>query len=195
MNDYQIFKQIIRECNYDNTYKMAWAKALVEISCEVNLDKEIIKINFQDIAKKYIKYYWNQTIFFNLIQGSNPYKPPKILTYVKELINEYKKVSGSNLPELYEKIEIRFDSYDLKDIYNKILRLVKDTLKIDVSWRFLNLGNDKYEIYTYNKGDDYLLIKRELLEKFRDNDQDLYDLINYKWGLILETFNNSPKIN
>ena len=110
--------------------------------------------------------------FFNLIQGSNPYKPPKILMYVKELINEYKKVSGSNLPELYEKIEIRFDDSNLKDIYNKTLRLVKDTLKIDVSWRFLNLGNDKYKIYTYNKGDDYLLIKRELLEKFRDNDQD-----------------------
>lgn len=30
MNDnYRLFKQIIRESNYDNTYKMAWAKSLV----------------------------------------------------------------------------------------------------------------------------------------------------------------------
>lgn len=44
MNDYcQIFKQIIRNSNYDNTYKMAWAKALVEISAEVNLNDELIK--------------------------------------------------------------------------------------------------------------------------------------------------------
>ena len=38
-NFYNIFKRIIRECNYDNTYKMAWAKALVEIATENNREK------------------------------------------------------------------------------------------------------------------------------------------------------------
>lgn len=28
-----------------------------------------------------------------------------------------------------------------------------------------------------------------------DNAQDLFDLINYRWSLILETFNSSPRIN
>ena len=31
--------------------------------------------------------------------------------------------------------------------------------------------------------------------KFLDNEQDLYDLINYRWSLILESFNSSPRIN
>ena len=26
------FKKIIRECEYSNTYKMAWAKAIIELS-------------------------------------------------------------------------------------------------------------------------------------------------------------------
>ena len=28
-NKYELFKQIIIECNYDNTYKMAWGKSIV----------------------------------------------------------------------------------------------------------------------------------------------------------------------
>lgn len=64
-NNYKLFKQIVRESNYDNTYKMAWAKSLVELSTQLDLTEENIKISFSDIAKKYVKYYWNQTIFFD----------------------------------------------------------------------------------------------------------------------------------
>ena len=66
MDNYKIFKQIIRESNYDNTYKMAWAKSLVELSSQLDLTDDNIKIAFSDIATKYVKYYWNQTIFFDL---------------------------------------------------------------------------------------------------------------------------------
>ena len=31
-NKYESFKKIIRECNYDNTYKTAWGKSIVELS-------------------------------------------------------------------------------------------------------------------------------------------------------------------
>lgn len=34
-----------------------------------------------------------------------------------------------------------------------------------------------------------------MLQEFHENEQDLFDLINYRWGLILESFNSSPKIN
>ena len=86
---YKRFTKIIRECNYDNTYKMAWAKALVEICSNNNLDEENISITLTEIAHKFLKYYWNQTIYFDLIQGSNPTKPPVILSLVKSLIDKY----------------------------------------------------------------------------------------------------------
>ena len=38
------FKKIIRECNYDNTYKMAMAKSLVEISLE-NTQNGLVQIS------------------------------------------------------------------------------------------------------------------------------------------------------
>src|SRR5699024_807249 len=100
---YTIFKRIIRECNYDNTYKMAWAKALVEIAIENEFKEEFIDISLEEIAKKFIKYYWNQTIYFNLIQGSNLIKTPVILQKVKELIEEYFSYINSRKPDRFER--------------------------------------------------------------------------------------------
>ena len=45
------------------------------------------------------------------------------------------------------------------------------------------------------KGDDKLEILALNLNILKDNHEDLFDLINYRWGLILETFNSSPRIN
>ena len=33
-NTFNLLKTIIRESNYDNTYKMVWVKSLVELSAE-----------------------------------------------------------------------------------------------------------------------------------------------------------------
>ncbi|MEG1820834.1 MAG: HNH endonuclease signature motif containing protein [Malacoplasma sp.] len=194
-NNYTLFKQIIRESNYDNTYKMAWAKSLVELSTQLDFNDSSINISFDDIAKKYIKYYWNQTIFFNLKQGSNPLKPPLILTYVKDLIQLYFNNAQSNIPELFEKAETKFEMYNLMGHYNKLIEKTTKTLKRDVSWRFLFLNGKNTQIYSYIRGNTFLIIDCELLKVFKENEQDLYDLINYRWGLVLETFNSSPRIN
>lgn len=189
---YQAFKKIIREAGYDNTYKMAWAKALVEISGEVDTSQEIVTITLAKIARKFIKYYWNQTIFFDLVQGSNISKPPVIVGDVKELINHYyMDVIGTIKPDLYERVE---DKLDLKELDATTVKVIK-ALKENVSWRFLHLGNLDYDIYDYKKNANELYIAGSLLQEFHENEQDLFDLINYRWGLILETFNSSPKIN
>lgn len=63
-NNYESFREIIKNCDYDNTYKMAWGKSLIEMSLELDLSKDKIIIRLEGIAEKYIKYYWNQIIFF-----------------------------------------------------------------------------------------------------------------------------------
>ena len=44
-SELSLFKRIIKESNYDNTYKMAWAWSLVELSCELKLDDENIVLH------------------------------------------------------------------------------------------------------------------------------------------------------
>ena len=58
--------ELISNCPMDNTYKMSWCKALVEYSCN-HSDK---KVHFDKLSELMFKYYWDQTIFFNLEQGS-----------------------------------------------------------------------------------------------------------------------------
>ena len=194
-NFYNLLKKIIRECNYTNTYKMAWAKALVEISLEEEYNTDAIKIDLKSIANKFIKYYWNQTIFFDLIQGSNLVETPLILQYVKKLINDYYSCIKIRKPDRFERIE-EYIKVNINKEYNDCLNNTIKTLKADVSWRFTYINGERHdEIYKYNKGDDKLEILASNLNILKENYEDLFDLINYRWGLILETFNNSPKIN
>lgn len=185
------FKQIIREFSYDNTYKVAWAKALVELSSELPIAGDEVEITLEQIARKYLKYYWNQTIFFDLIQGSNLQKPPEVVTTIKTLIDAYYENVGNRKPELFERAESNLPKRE----YEAALRKTTSTLKKDVSYRFLNLNGKKLDVYHYNKGDNSLQISTGLLQELRNNERDLYDLINYRWGMILETFNSSPRIN
>ena len=53
---------LISNCSMDNTYKMSWCRALVEYSYN-NTEK---KVHFDKLSELIFKYYWDQTIFFNL---------------------------------------------------------------------------------------------------------------------------------
>lgn len=194
-NFYENFTKIIRECPYDNTYKMAWAKSLVEICANRNLDEDVIEISLFDIATKYIKYYWNQTIFFDLIQGSNPLRPPVILSLVKGLIEKYFEAIQKKQPEIFEKVEDRFKNIGLEKEYRDTINQVKRTLKFDVSWRFDSFAGSTKQLYEYTKNSDFLYLEKENALILKERELDLYDLINYRWSLILENFNSSPRIN
>ena len=179
-NFYNLFKRVIRECNYTNTYKMAWAKALVEISLEDDYKTDIISIDLKNIANKFIKYYWNQTIFFDLIQGSNLIETPLILQYVKNLISDYYYILRTRKPDRFERIE-EYIKVNMNEEYNDCLTKTIKTLKADVSWRFTFIDGKKHdEIYKYNKGDDKLEILALNLNILKDNHEDLFDLINYR---------------
>ncbi|MBR3512746.1 MAG: HNH endonuclease [Clostridia bacterium] len=189
------FKRIIRECNYDNTYKMAWAKALVELAIENRNQEDFIDIPLKEIAKKYIKYYWNQTIFFDNVQGSSLNKIPVILQIVKELIEKYYNYIENRKPERFERVEYLLEEQLKQDYFDNINKVAK-ALKADVCWRFIIINGESHEeIYKYIKNENKIIISKDNMNTLKENNEDLFDLINYRWGLILETFNSSPRIN
>ena len=59
---------VIKNCLVENTYKMGWCKSIVEC-CLENPNMNVI--SFDMISEKMFKYYWNQTIFFDLQQSPN----------------------------------------------------------------------------------------------------------------------------
>lgn len=190
-NKYELFKKIIRECNYDNTYKMAWGKSIVELSSKYDLSKEKVIIKFDEIAEKYIKYYWNQIIFFDLKQSTNILKIPIIIKYIKELINIYIDYDY----ELKEISKINFENTKIKATYQQTIEKIVEILKNDVSWRFKIINGKDTEIYNYAKGNEYIEIDTNLLNEINNNKSELLNTIDYRWILILKSINGYPRNN
>ncbi|MEK3910655.1 HNH endonuclease [Paenibacillus sp. FSL H7-0331] len=187
---------IIRNCSFDNTYKVAWAKAITEISHEYsygNQEQEVIEITLTVIAEKVVRYYWDQTVFFDLKQSGNPVKPPVIVSIVKGLIASYQAKSGSLKPIKWFKANVE---NLCKQEYDKAIKDIVKALKADVSYRFLRIeGKEIVGIYEYQIKADSLFIAAESLKLLKENSLIVFDAINYRWTQMLENFNHSPRIS
>ncbi|TLP73236.1 HNH endonuclease [Maribacter sp. ACAM166] len=171
---------VIKNGSIDNTYKMGWSKSIVECCLEGGNNSII---SFDRISKNMFKYYWNQTIFFDLQQSPNPKKPPVLVTYVKEKIKEFQKVNGFK-PIKFERVEDEID-LDIKFLNNQ--------LKKDVSYRFLKVDRKEFSLYELDKGKEIIVLPNpEILKEYSDL---LFEIINYRWSQILENFNSSPRIS
>ena len=60
--------KVIENMNNDNTYKLAWGRAIVECVNNAEINDSDLIIKFIDISKCMIRYYWNQMFFFKLKQ-------------------------------------------------------------------------------------------------------------------------------
>ena len=84
MSDYiRQWLDIIENMNNDNTYKLAWGRALLE--CILYAPSDDLTISFDEISRCMLKYYWNQVFFFKLKQG--PTKIPVIVQLTQECIH------------------------------------------------------------------------------------------------------------
>lgn len=187
------FKKIIRECDYSNTYKMAWAKALVESSnMYLYCLSDTIELSLYDIATKMFKYYWDQTIYFNLYQSA-PNQPPVILQEVKKLIKLYQEKKDDFKPITFVRANQYINSNLEKEYKFSIKNCIKN-IKSYVMPYFLNLEGKTYDFYKMNKKESKIYISKQLLEEIYNIKQDLFDLINYRWSLMLENYNSCPRI-
>jgi hypothetical protein len=191
---------ILDEMNNDNTYKLAWGRAIIEICTDKRIDNESgedIKITFKQIGKKMLKYYWNQLFYFNLKQSAvkTDIREPKIVQYTKSLIEEYKRIFDATKPEWFNKV-FPSGNKELNVFYNKVVeRNIPTTLMQDVCWRFpkVNSTND-IGVYILNRKEKYITIKASDAKQLKENNLVLTQLFNYKWSLLLEKYNYSPKI-
>ena len=186
---FETFKQIICTFNFSNTYKAAWAKALIELSSELPIAENRMEITLSQIAEKYTKYYWDILIRNNYPQSSIVNKQPEVVTRVKDLIDIYYGVADSETPEYYEKAK---DVIPKLELDNTIVN-VTSILKKDVSYRFLMLNQTETDVYSYSKGDNSLWISSALVRDLCENKNHLLDLVHYRWGLLIDFFTGGIK--
>jgi len=180
MDDYlKQLTHIISNGSMENTYKMSWIRSIVE-TCEKE-PKKII--HFDELSSLIFKYYWNQSIFFNLQQGPNLKKKPKIQQLVEQKIKEYKTIYGTQ-PKTFIKV---------KDKIKIPIEQISSVLTQDVSWRFLVVGKEQFNTYDYDLEKRIIrILNPELIKEYSDI---LYQLINYRWTQKLEDLDGSPRIS
>lgn len=182
---------ILNGMSNDNTYKLAWGRAIIEcISADESIElNNSYRIHFTRIAYHMMKYYWNQTFFFNLKQSANNDKIPVVVQYTKELINYYM----SNI----SKIPVWFDKGITKipnELIEKTVNDIADILKENVSWRFSYVNHEFLQIYDLNLEEMYIDFDKENHAYLKSFAEILIQLFNYKWAQLLEKYNTQPRI-
>ena len=95
-------------------------------------------IPFVQIAEKMLKYYWNQTYFFNLKQS--PGKKPIVVQETEKCIEFVKNIRQSNIPVWFDKAQQ--DLLSDPNFYQKRINAIAKTLEHDVCWRFKRIKRD-----------------------------------------------------
>lgn len=191
MNEYlSKWIRIIEEMKNDNTYKTAWGKGIVECAYlgEYSIENDDVIMKQSDIAKKMIKYYWNQTFFFGLSQG----KHPVILQQVELLIENYRNSYG-NYPKPWNEVESML--YENEKILNRVISKILSNARTNVCPRFKNVSGCSLDIYKILDKERKLVFRKENIEILKEYAFVLSKLLNYKWAQLLERFNTAPRIS
>lgn len=191
MNEYiKMWLQIIENMDNDNTYKLAWGRAILELINEIDDKNKVITFTFDQIASKMLKYYWNQLFFFDLKQSSA--RKPVVVQQTELCIKYFIEHEKSSIPVWFDYAEkvLKQDS----KFYNVIINKISTTLKHDVCWRFKKCHGETYEIYELNKDKKEIYITYKNALDLKEYSFFLSQLLNYRWAQLLENFNNCPKI-
>jgi hypothetical protein len=193
MNPYiEKWLKVIDGMSNDNTYKLAWGRAIVEICHFSNIEnKANLEVHFDEISEHFLKYFWNQTYFFKLYQGPAKSKP-RIQQITEEMIIEYQKRSDSKLPVWFDIAKPAL----IKNVewYRKMIRRISSAIKVDVCWRFTKVGSQDIPLYLLDKESRSISLTKEQVEIILDYAFVLSQLLNYRWAQLLEKFNSSPRI-
>lgn len=189
MSDYiRQWLMIIENMNNDNTYKLAWGRAILECIVEEKTIQRII--TFEKIACKMLKYYWNQIDFFHLKQS--PGKKPIIVQETEKCIDYVQQKRNSKIPIWFDKAEIYLKEDPV--FYQKKIQKIANTLTHDVSWRFMNVNGKSLDIYRLDLKKKEIIFTEEQIMDLHEYAFVLSQLLNYRWAQLLEKFNNCPKI-
>ena len=184
------FIKVIESIEQDNTYKVAFARAILEcIELEEYEQQGDDYVIYQyNLVQKVIKYYWNQIAFFNLSQGPSSILEARIL----EIEEEFYQHTAVTYPVWYDKVEtflkrnpIRFERQVKKfiTIFNK-----------GVASKFKASRYDKLELYELDTKFKLIRFTNDQLKSLKEYGDLLNQVIDYKWSRLLEEYNKAPNI-
>jgi len=190
MSYFKNFVEIIESIENDNTYKTAWARAILECVKNEEYEKQgdDIVVYHYDLVQKLMKYYWNQIAFFDLSQG-----PSSVLeTRIDEIKTEFYSTTRIKYPVWYDKIEsfLKRNPVRLERQIKKFITLVNK----GVAAKFEKVNSKRYDIYELDTKLKLIRFNQKQIDTILDNYNVLMSIIDFKWASLIEEYNKSPNI-
>ena len=193
VNDsYEIFKKVIVECNCLNTYKMAWAKGIVECLTEHKYsiyNDNWFLVSIRNIVEKMIEYYWDYEMFYGYYQGPKNVGKPIIVQNVISLIENYKSITNNTNKVKFSDINKELLSTTLASKYETAVKNSVKAAKENVSWRFARLHNVIFNDYQCLSNDDEIKIKSKLSKALIEKKEEIISIIEKRWQELLKVYN------
>ncbi|QMS85507.1 hypothetical protein [Candidatus Xianfuyuplasma coldseepsis] len=186
----QKFIKVIESIEHDNTYKLAFARAILECieAKEIEEVEDGIAIYQYNIVQKVMKYYWNLLDFFGLSQG-----PSSVLeARIQEIHDEFYGHTNVTYKVWYDKVE----SF-LKRNPVRFERQVKKFITIftkGVAAKFRVHRKEKLELFELDLQLKRLVFAPEAIASLQQHDGLVHQLIDYRWALLIEEYNKAPNV-
>ncbi|MEM3172849.1 MAG: HNH endonuclease signature motif containing protein [Candidatus Nitrosotenuis sp.] len=194
------FNQIITKGRKDNTYKFALARFLLEHCNELDSEyvqnkikhNEVEIVDYQQIANKFLAYYWHQECKYRIRQNYNDQKPPHVISIIRDVFGtNYVPTQFKDLPKAQiqkAQAEIRKKVFGKEK--SKTSQVVPrfQNIKEGISTKRMHL------FYDYDDERAQLQIKPEALSFFHENYAVLLKLVILEWAKFLERVNTLPRL-
>jgi hypothetical protein len=190
----KLFNTIVSKGAKDNTYKFALTKFLLDYA-HVNQQFGSHKISYNEIADKFLEYYWFQECKYKLKQDFKIERMPMIIRIIRKYCGE------EYIPESYEKY---FKSkQDLKNtMILEIARVClqdviprfqpRDTYGLYQHFHVINSTGKKYKLPPKDRR--YILVTEEARNFLQSNYNELSKILIYEWAKFLEKTNFTPML-
>jgi hypothetical protein len=187
----QDFITVIQRIENDTTYKLAWARALLE--CIENEEYEIqgeqyVVFHYESV-QKVLKYYWNQIAFFKLSQG-----PSSILdTRIEEIEQDFIDNTNIKYPVWYDKIESFLKRNPIR--FERQVKKFITFVNKGVAAKFEKISrSEKVELYELDTKFKCVRFTKNQITLLKENSYMLHDIIDFKWAMLLDDYNKAPNI-
>ena len=190
----KLFNSIVSKGVKDNTYKFALTKFLLDYAYEHQV-YDICQISYNEIAEKFLEYYWFQECKYKLKQDFKIERMPMVIRIIRKYCGE------EYIPQSYEKYFKNKQDIKIKMIYeieraclqDVVPRLQpKGTYKFYQHFHILNSSGRKYKLPP--KDNRFIELTRELLIFFHNNYNELSKILIYEWAKFLEKTNFTPML-
>lgn len=181
--------KVIDGIKNDNTYKASWGKAIVEcvLKGEMQKTKNGYIIEEYFIVQKVLKYYWNMNVFFDIHQD-NYLVVERIVSEISAKYNKRRKITRV----WYNKAENFLKRNP--EMFEKYIHKIIRTVNKNVAFRFMNLGRKTFDLYELDVEKLQISFTKEQVKSIKKNKVLLNDLINFRWVMFLEKFNQKKNL-